>query len=125
MPQEKLILKGNCQEPGCTKRARHLRGYADIRVAWTDYVIKAYCGEHTRKHDERYGVFVQELPADNPRHLIPASSVLTANQRAARMAAEQEAYELALKHGEQPPERPEREALQRRNAAAPRVVQLS
>lgn len=125
MPQEELVLKGNCQKPGCTKRARHLRGYAVVRVAWTDYVIKAYCGEHTQEHDELYGAFVQDLPADNPRHLIPTSSVLTANQRAARMAAEQEAYELALKRGERPPERPEREALRRRNAAAPRVVQLS
>lgn len=123
-PSEKRFLKGNCQEPGCTKRVRHLRGYADVRVAWIDYEIKAFCGEHARKWDERYEAIRRDLPADDPRHLIPTSQVSSYQQKAAALAAEQEAVERAERAGRRA-SRPLSDSIRAANARAPRLVRLA
>jgi hypothetical protein len=93
-------------------------------VAWVDYNIKALCGEHTREWDEKRKVWNDSLPSDNPNHLIPSSSIYAYHRRAERLAAEQEAFERALKEG-RTMDRPISGAVQERNARAPRVVRLS
>lgn len=124
-PSEKRFLKGTCQwREGCTKKVRHLRGHADIRVAWIDYLVVGLCGEHTARWDEEVEARAKSLPADNPRHAFPSSSILAYHLKAERLAAEQEEVERAERAGRRAA-RPVADSIRARNARAPRVVRLS
>ena len=124
MAQEKRYLRGKCQESGCPKRVRHLRGHAKIRVAWIDYVIKAFCGEHTREWDARVEQWAQNLGPDDPRAYMPNSVINYYQLKAEQLAAETEAAERAERSGRKAC-CPILESIDRHNRAQPSVVRLA
>lgn len=125
MPASKLYLHGNCQEPGCTKRALHLRGSMEHRVMGDSLIIKALCGEHTRAWDARKQKFIKDLPPSDPRHMFPSSVIAADEVLAEKLAAEQEAWELAKRLHHRLPPTPEWDRIEARRARQPAVVRLN